>query len=130
MSVHFIAAGPGAADLITVPGRDLIARCGVCLYAGSLSASSGGTPARASTSARIPGPSGVAAPPARVRHPRRQRRQRPVEFEPPLRRRVVFLCFASGDAASVSWRDVPRAAARCASSAGSGAPASSAIRRS
>ncbi len=36
MSVHFIGAGPGAADLITVRGRDLIARCPVCLYAGSL----------------------------------------------------------------------------------------------
>jgi precorrin-4/cobalt-precorrin-4 C11-methyltransferase len=34
--VHFIGAGPGAADLITVRGRDLIARCQVCLYAGSL----------------------------------------------------------------------------------------------
>jgi precorrin-4/cobalt-precorrin-4 C11-methyltransferase len=34
--VHFIGAGPGAADLITVRGRDLIARCPVCLYAGSL----------------------------------------------------------------------------------------------
>jgi precorrin-4/cobalt-precorrin-4 C11-methyltransferase len=36
MTVHFIGAGPGAADLITVRGRDLIARCPVCLYAGSL----------------------------------------------------------------------------------------------
>ena len=35
MTVHFIGAGPGAADLITVRGRDLIARCPVCLYAGS-----------------------------------------------------------------------------------------------
>jgi precorrin-4/cobalt-precorrin-4 C11-methyltransferase len=34
--VHFIGAGPGAADLITVRGRELIARCPVCLYAGSL----------------------------------------------------------------------------------------------
>jgi precorrin-4/cobalt-precorrin-4 C11-methyltransferase len=34
--VHFIGAGPGAADLITVRGRDLVARCPVCLYAGSL----------------------------------------------------------------------------------------------
>ena len=30
----FIGAGPGAADLITVRGRDLLARCPVCLYAG------------------------------------------------------------------------------------------------
>jgi precorrin-4/cobalt-precorrin-4 C11-methyltransferase len=36
VSVHFIGAGPGAADLITVRGRDLLARCAVCLYAGSL----------------------------------------------------------------------------------------------
>ncbi len=36
MTVHFIGAGPGAADLITVRGRDLIARCPVCLFAGSL----------------------------------------------------------------------------------------------
>ncbi len=36
MSVHFIGAGPGAADLITVRGRDLLARCPVCLYAGSI----------------------------------------------------------------------------------------------
>jgi len=36
MTVHFIGAGPGAADLLTLRGRDLIARCPVCLYAGSL----------------------------------------------------------------------------------------------
>ena len=36
MSVHFIGAGPGAADLITVRGRDLLGRCPVCLYAGSI----------------------------------------------------------------------------------------------
>lgn len=36
MTVHFIGAGPGAADLITVRGRDLMARCPVCLYAGSI----------------------------------------------------------------------------------------------
>lgn len=36
MTVHFIGAGPGSPDLITVRGRDLIARCPVCLYAGSL----------------------------------------------------------------------------------------------
>ncbi|WP_316159167.1 MULTISPECIES: precorrin-4 C(11)-methyltransferase [unclassified Bradyrhizobium] len=36
MTVHFIGAGPGAADLITLRGRDLIGRCPVCLYAGSL----------------------------------------------------------------------------------------------
>lgn len=36
MTVHFIGAGPGAADLITVRGRDLLSRCPVCLYAGSI----------------------------------------------------------------------------------------------
>ncbi|HXW24415.1 MAG TPA: precorrin-4 C(11)-methyltransferase [Xanthobacteraceae bacterium] len=36
MTVHFIGAGPGAADLITVRGRNLLARCPVCLYAGSI----------------------------------------------------------------------------------------------
>ncbi|WP_282603452.1 precorrin-4 C(11)-methyltransferase [Paracoccus sp. PARArs4] len=36
MTVHFIGAGPGAADLLTIRGRDLIAACPVCLYAGSL----------------------------------------------------------------------------------------------
>lgn len=36
MTVHFIGAGPGAPDLITLRGRDLIADCPVCLYAGSL----------------------------------------------------------------------------------------------
>ncbi|SDR62323.1 precorrin-4 C11-methyltransferase [Rhizobiales bacterium GAS191] len=36
MTVHFIGAGPGAPDLITLRGRDLMARCPVCLYAGSL----------------------------------------------------------------------------------------------
>jgi precorrin-4/cobalt-precorrin-4 C11-methyltransferase len=36
MTVHFIGAGPGAPDLITLRGRDFIARSPVCLYAGSL----------------------------------------------------------------------------------------------
>ena len=36
MTVHFIGAGPGAADLITIRGRDLLAACPVCLYAGSI----------------------------------------------------------------------------------------------
>ncbi|SDP45996.1 precorrin-4/cobalt-precorrin-4 C11-methyltransferase [Actinopolyspora xinjiangensis] len=36
MTVHFVGAGPGAADLITVRGRDTLANCPVCLYAGSL----------------------------------------------------------------------------------------------
>ena len=35
-AVHFIGAGPGDPDLLTIRGRDLIARCPVCLYAGSL----------------------------------------------------------------------------------------------
>lgn len=36
MTVHFIGAGPGAVDLITLRGRDLLARCPVCLFAGSV----------------------------------------------------------------------------------------------
>jgi precorrin-4/cobalt-precorrin-4 C11-methyltransferase len=36
VTVHFIGAGPGAADLLTLRGRDLIHRSPVCLYAGSL----------------------------------------------------------------------------------------------
>jgi precorrin-4/cobalt-precorrin-4 C11-methyltransferase len=36
VTVHFIGAGPGAADLITLRGRDLLARCPLCLYAGSI----------------------------------------------------------------------------------------------
>lgn len=36
MTVHFIGAGPGAPDLLTLRGRDLIAASPVCLYAGSL----------------------------------------------------------------------------------------------
>jgi precorrin-4/cobalt-precorrin-4 C11-methyltransferase len=35
VTVHFIGAGPGAADLITIRGRNLIASCPICLYAGS-----------------------------------------------------------------------------------------------
>ena len=36
MTVHFVGAGPGAADLITVRAQRLLQRCAVCLYAGSL----------------------------------------------------------------------------------------------
>lgn len=36
MTVHFIGAGPGAPDLITVRGKSLVERCAVCLFAGSL----------------------------------------------------------------------------------------------
>ena len=36
MTVWFIGAGPGDPDLLTIRGRDLIARCPVCLFAGSL----------------------------------------------------------------------------------------------
>jgi precorrin-4/cobalt-precorrin-4 C11-methyltransferase len=36
MKVHFVGAGPGAPDLLTLRGRDIISRCHVCLYAGSL----------------------------------------------------------------------------------------------
>ena len=36
MTVHFIGAGPGAPDLITVRGLNILASAPVCLYAGSL----------------------------------------------------------------------------------------------
>lgn len=36
MTVHFIGAGPGAADLITLRGHRLLQESPVCLYAGSL----------------------------------------------------------------------------------------------
>jgi precorrin-4/cobalt-precorrin-4 C11-methyltransferase len=36
VTVHFVGAGPGAADLITVRAQRLLAQCSVCLYAGSL----------------------------------------------------------------------------------------------
>ena len=34
--VHFVGAGPGAADLITVGGQKLLAEADVIIYAGSL----------------------------------------------------------------------------------------------
>ncbi|ETZ89181.1 precorrin-4 C(11)-methyltransferase [Mycobacteroides abscessus MAB_030201_1075] len=36
MTVYFIGAGPGAADLITVRGQRILRQCSVCLYAGSI----------------------------------------------------------------------------------------------
>jgi precorrin-4/cobalt-precorrin-4 C11-methyltransferase len=36
VTVHFVGAGPGAADLITVRAQRLLEQCSVCLYAGSL----------------------------------------------------------------------------------------------
>ncbi|ATQ68112.1 MULTISPECIES: precorrin-4 C(11)-methyltransferase [Methylosinus] len=36
MTVHFVGVGPGAPDLLTLRGRDIIAAAPVCLYAGSL----------------------------------------------------------------------------------------------
>ncbi len=36
MTVWFVGAGPGDPDLLTIRGRAVIARCPVCLYAGSL----------------------------------------------------------------------------------------------
>lgn len=35
MTVHFIGAGPGAADLLTVRAAELLRRCPVCLYPGT-----------------------------------------------------------------------------------------------
>jgi precorrin-4/cobalt-precorrin-4 C11-methyltransferase len=34
--VHFVGAGPGAADLITIRGKELIEKADVIIYAGSL----------------------------------------------------------------------------------------------
>ena len=36
MTVYFIGAGPGAADLLTLRAARLVSRCGTCLYAGSI----------------------------------------------------------------------------------------------
>jgi precorrin-4/cobalt-precorrin-4 C11-methyltransferase len=36
VTVHFIGAGPGAPDLITLRGRDLLASCPICMFAGSI----------------------------------------------------------------------------------------------
>ena len=36
MTVHFVGAGPGAADLLTIRAQRLLSECAVCLYAGSL----------------------------------------------------------------------------------------------
>jgi precorrin-4/cobalt-precorrin-4 C11-methyltransferase len=36
VTVYFIGAGPGAADLITVRGQRLLQKCPMCLYAGSI----------------------------------------------------------------------------------------------
>ncbi len=36
MKVYFIGAGPGAPDLITLRGHNLLKQCNVCVYAGSL----------------------------------------------------------------------------------------------
>ena len=36
MTVHFIGAGPGDPDLLTIKGKRLIESCELCLYAGSL----------------------------------------------------------------------------------------------
>ena len=44
MTVYFIGAGPGDPELLTLRGRDLIARCPLVLYAGSLVPAGGGRP--------------------------------------------------------------------------------------
>lgn len=36
MTVHFIGAGPGAVDLLTLRGKNILSQCPVCLYAGSI----------------------------------------------------------------------------------------------
>ncbi|MDI2113185.1 precorrin-4 C(11)-methyltransferase [Commensalibacter nepenthis] len=36
MTVHFIGAGPGAVDLLTLRGHKLLSECPICLYAGSI----------------------------------------------------------------------------------------------
>ena len=36
MTIHFIGAGPGDPDLMTLKGYKIISKCPVCLYAGSL----------------------------------------------------------------------------------------------
>src|SRR5699024_78943 len=36
VTVYFIGAGPGAADLLTLRAARLVSRCGTCLYAGSI----------------------------------------------------------------------------------------------
>ncbi len=35
MTVHFVGAGPGAADLLTVRAVPMLAACDVCVYAGT-----------------------------------------------------------------------------------------------
>ena len=61
MTVHFIGAGPGAPDLLTLRGRDLIARCPVCLYAGSLVPKEIIAHAPADPSRRASAPTSIAA---------------------------------------------------------------------
>lgn len=36
MTVHFIGAGPGAVDLLTLRGHKILSECPICLYAGSI----------------------------------------------------------------------------------------------
>ena len=54
MTVHFIGAGPGAPDLITVRGLRLVRRCPVVLYAGSLVPTRRDRPGRRGHAARAP----------------------------------------------------------------------------
>ena len=81
MTVYFIGAGPGAADLITVRGQRLLQRCQVCLYAGSI------MPADL-----------LALPGARVnRHRAAESRKQIIDGSPGARRRPDVARLRSGD---------------------------------
>ena len=85
MTVHFIGAGPGAPDLITLRGLRLIERCPVCLYAGSL----------------VP-PEVVAAAPKGAR----------VIDTAPLTLDEIIAELAAADAEATTWRASSRATSR------------------
>ena len=104
MTVHFIGAGPGAPDLITVRGRDLIARCPVCLYAGSLV------------------PEGAARPLPAGRADRRHRAARSRRDRRALRRGDRERARTSRGCIRAISRSGARWASRCAASTRQGVP--------